>query len=1462
MASLHSNCISGITTTTFSRSHAVNKKYVDDNIPTLPSTEEGGGKFLVTTDGVSITWSDISNVEEFEKVGISTYYIPEIASSVHIEAVGAGAAGNNVHNQSMADDSKSTLLWNCCCSNINGMDLLRDATYGDGKYLIAGQCSNPVGSTDGTNWATRTVNIAGTYYDGIFAVGYHDGIFLGGGFANYGSGWGGCDSKGALHASTDSIHWVLRTIAHSNDSNCFCRAGIGGLKYLNDHWYLLNGGNQKSLQVSTDSIHWTLRTLGNCGGYRIGWSGSHYAYRECCFTRPISSTDGIVWFQRTIPWNQYVCCSCFEHAFTYHPGSDVWVSAYRTYNNNSCPSNSGYYYGQHVISSTDTIHWTLRTIPYSNQRSHGYSNCSSDRYNSVVSIGGRLYISGRVVKNTENFPDAAADGCEYCMLYPITSTDAINWEVFTNSAKCTSPFINSHQGVQPQKNTCWYTLFKVNNRLLTGGDKPAAVLSTRLEGGGDGGNSGNYALFSVDPNTVIDRKLEVNIGAGGNPSTSSNNCCGCVGSGTTISYYAQEGTTSYYFNGASTSRLDTSTSDRLVLGTGDFTVEFFVKFSSADTDLDTIIDTRTSNSASDGFLVGRFHTSGHEDKIELFTAGGYRVTADVTVDNNVWTHVAVVRSSAVTKMYVNGVAYSNTYSDSNNYSNNYLRLGLNTNSVYQLDGYLSGIRIDKGFARYTSDFKPPSPDVQRGNRTVFLSGVKSSIEDQTGNITFSNTNVSLCTSTCLPEIKVCHTVLGGSGVSQFDCLLSSMRNYKGGLGQDDPNTFTCQGVDTPFQPSGGGAGATGDLNETGGNSGGLRHFGSVICATGGANPQAGVYTPSTIYGTGGGGGNPGCGGAPGFRGGGGGGAGESATGGSGASWSIIMAANCKDNSTCCCFGCPGTSSFSTITESGTGANARTSVGDGEGIYSGFFNTTNITKIALVHDHAGGADITPGSGGAWTRYVVYDLVESTGSETLYEIIKRLDTYNKNNPSWARCDGCFNANSATCFVAGDYTSGCLSEDSGHFKVTRCTTCTPNKFAIWGVNEDSDNDTQALVAYWGCLSTSSGKGDSWRGRNPYQTFWSYWGNDWHSNSCSQTISSGAQTYTGVLPDASSVSSGIDNSSIVYMLAYGGGGAAPPAGEYPAWTLRTSGHNKGSFYNYALAPVFGVGYAYGQWLAAGQFNSYTTSTDTIHWTTRTTGYGSGNFNFNFAYDGDNTLALGSENGRVATSTDATHWTKRTMGVPKSASNVYALSYLNNYFLSGHQNAALQTSTDAIHWTLRTSGGNPSSDIYSFAYGAGKYLYGNQSGQIATSTDTIHWTQRTIGATTTNIRGITYGNSQYVAAGYGARISVSTDAIHWTTRTAGMPSGVNLGEVNYSNDIYHIVQNYGNRIVSSTDTIHWTLRTSNGGSFSGYTNGLVNKDSEYIAGGSSGVISYLKLPFSGVTGGKGGDGFARITWW
>ena len=170
MASLNSNSVSGITTDIFSPSQGVNKKYIDDNIPTLPSTEKGGGKFLVTTDGVSITWSDISNVEEFPKVGISTYYIPEIASAVHIEAVGGGQAGNNPKGSaSRASDESMEFGLGCRYCFGCGWRHVGDAIYADGYYAFTRSCGNPIFSTDAFIWSTRTVGLdvapASPFYD-------------------------------------------------------------------------------------------------------------------------------------------------------------------------------------------------------------------------------------------------------------------------------------------------------------------------------------------------------------------------------------------------------------------------------------------------------------------------------------------------------------------------------------------------------------------------------------------------------------------------------------------------------------------------------------------------------------------------------------------------------------------------------------------------------------------------------------------------------------------------------------------------------------------------------------------------------------------------------------------------------------------------------------------------------------------------------------------------------------------------------------------------------------------------------------------------------------------------------------------------------------------------------------------------------------------------------------------------
>ncbi len=244
-------------------------------------------------------------------------------------------------------------------------------------------------------------------------------------------------------------------------------------------------------------------------------------------------------------------------------------------------------------------------------------------------------------------------------------------------------------------------------------------------------------------------------------------------------------------------------------------------------------------------------------------------------------------------------------------------------------------------------------------------------------------------------------------------------------------------------------------------------------------------------------------------------------------WEILMATRVKthQNGNTAAYGYTGSSAFRSISGSysSTDADSRTTATGGLGLYYAFFNKTGITKIALADTHGGGSGLEPTTN--FSKYIVYDLVATT-TKTIYNTLLDLDTYNINNYNWAGQDGPFGADSVDNFVAGNYESGNMSANSGHYYASDGNT--PDKFVIWGINRDSDNDTQTLCAYSGNLQ--SGKSDSWRGNTPAQTFWSYWGNDWHSNSQSQTISQGKQTDPGYNGNAS----GVSDPTIMYLLAF----------------------------------------------------------------------------------------------------------------------------------------------------------------------------------------------------------------------------------------------------------------------------------------------------------------------------------------
>ena len=92
--------------------------------------------------------------------------------------------------------------------------------------------------------------------------------------------------------------------------------------------------------------------------------------------------------------------------------------------------------------------------------------------------------------------------------------------------------------------------------------------------------------------------------------------------------------------------------------------------------------------------------------------GANNVVASTEIGLNSWHHVACVRSSGTTLLFVDGVLSAssslNPYTSTSN--SLYIAAGNSQSygSMYFWDGYIDELRITKGVARYTSNFTPPT----------------------------------------------------------------------------------------------------------------------------------------------------------------------------------------------------------------------------------------------------------------------------------------------------------------------------------------------------------------------------------------------------------------------------------------------------------------------------------------------------------------------------------------------------------------------------------------------------------------------------------------------------------------------------------------------------------------------------------------------------------------------------------
>jgi hypothetical protein len=164
------------------------------------------------------------------------------------------------------------------------------------------------------------------------------------------------------------------------------------------------------------------------------------------------------------------------------------------------------------------------------------------------------------------------------------------------------------------------------------------------------------------------------------------------------------GNTSLYFDGTG-DYLKASTSDLGAFGTSDFTIEMWVYFNTV-SGTQNLIDFRTATADVAPTLA---LASG---SIILYVNTGTRITTS-SVSATTWYHLACVRSSGVTKIYLNGTQSGSNYTDTNSYVGKANRpwigeLADGTTPLQPLNGYIDDLRITKGVARYTSNFTAPT----------------------------------------------------------------------------------------------------------------------------------------------------------------------------------------------------------------------------------------------------------------------------------------------------------------------------------------------------------------------------------------------------------------------------------------------------------------------------------------------------------------------------------------------------------------------------------------------------------------------------------------------------------------------------------------------------------------------------------------------------------------------------------
>lgn len=171
------------------------------------------------------------------------------------------------------------------------------------------------------------------------------------------------------------------------------------------------------------------------------------------------------------------------------------------------------------------------------------------------------------------------------------------------------------------------------------------------------------------------------------------------------------GVASVFFDGTN-DRLTAAGQSGFAFGTGDFTVELWVRMTAVSA-VEQIFDFR---SPGDTLPVPRINLAleGATNRQAVwYILNNIQIRGTTNFTTATWYHIAVSRSGTSTRLFINGTQEGSTWTDSTNYTvgSGSPMFGGNAESLLAaqfFSGYMDEIRMTKGRADYTANFTAPT----------------------------------------------------------------------------------------------------------------------------------------------------------------------------------------------------------------------------------------------------------------------------------------------------------------------------------------------------------------------------------------------------------------------------------------------------------------------------------------------------------------------------------------------------------------------------------------------------------------------------------------------------------------------------------------------------------------------------------------------------------------------------------